>query len=62
MQTYNALAQQEAIFKENEFFINPEFMNFNLTENGMVGVDFASKIDPSLISYKKAVETQPVEQ
>jgi len=62
IQTYNALAQQEVVFKENEFFKNPEFSNITLTDNGSIKVDFVTTIDPSLISYKKVMESLTPDQ
>lgn len=56
IQTYNALAQQEAIFKESEYLKNPAFTNISLNQYGGVEVEFSSTLDPSLISYKKAIE------
>src|ERR1700733_5299095 len=34
--TYNALAQQEAVFSANQFIQNPQFSNFNLGVNGTI--------------------------
>ena len=55
-QTYNALADQGRIFSENEFVLNEEFSNFELADSGNVRVKFFANIDPTLVSYKKAVE------
>ena len=55
-QTYNALAEQEDAFSKNEFIKNPQFSNFGQGVNGLVTADFISDLDPTLISYKKAVE------
>ena len=50
--TYNALAQQEAIFRENEFIKDPQFSNFELSESGNVSVKFFASIDLALVLYK----------
>ena len=55
-QTYNALAQQNDIFLKNSFIKDPQFSNFELAENGNIKVKFTTSIDPSLISYKRAIE------
>ncbi|MSU45177.1 MAG: hypothetical protein EXS47_00900 [Candidatus Zambryskibacteria bacterium] len=62
VQTYNALAQQEVIFKQNEFFKNPQFSGLALAENGTVSIEFSTMLDPFLISYKKALESLPLDQ
>jgi hypothetical protein len=62
VQTYNALAEQQVIFSENEFVKSPQFSDFNLSDNGNVLVNFVATIDPMLISYKKAVEALPATQ
>ena len=65
-QTYNALAQQEDIFSKNEFIKNPKIGTFALGDNGFINADFSSTLDPSLISYKKSLDslssTQPFTQ
>jgi hypothetical protein len=55
-QTYNALAQQLAAFSENSYIKKPRFTDFALSENGNIKTKFTAVIDPSLVSYKKAVE------
>lgn len=60
--TYNALAQQEVIFRQSEFFKNPLFSGLSLTENGTVSIEFSATIDPALISYKKTLESLPLDQ
>ncbi len=57
VQTYNALAQQQDIFSKNEFIKNPQFSNFNLSDNGYIAVAFSATIDPMLVSYKKAIDS-----
>lgn len=61
VQTYNALAQQETIFSQSEFFKNPKFSSLSLSENGAVLVEFTAKLDPSVVSYKKALESAPLD-
>jgi hypothetical protein len=60
IQTYNALAEQQNVFLNNEFMKDPVFSDFNLGDNGYLSVKFSSKLDPSLVSYKKMVESIPL--
>ncbi|MCX6702234.1 MAG: hypothetical protein NTX96_03530, partial [Candidatus Zambryskibacteria bacterium] len=60
IQTYNALAEQQDIFLKNEFIKNPVFSNFNLGDNGYILVNFSANIDPNLLSYKKMIESMPL--
>lgn len=53
---YNSLAEQSSIFAKSDYLKNNQFSNFVLAENGNIRVEFASVIDTSLISYKKAIE------
>lgn len=62
VQSYNALAQQEKIFSESEFLRDQSFSTISLIENGQVSLEFSAKIDSSLISYKKAIESLPLDQ
>lgn len=55
VQSYNALAQQQEIFFENDYLKEPRFSGMALTENGFVNVNFETKLDPSLVSYKQAI-------
>lgn len=54
-QNYSALRAQADLFSQSDFIKNPVFSNFDLAENGNVTFKFESTIDPTLISYKKAV-------
>lgn len=56
-QSYNALAAQADVFSKSEFIKNPVFSDFALSETGMVTVKFTATIDPSLISYKRLVDS-----
>lgn len=60
VQTYNALAEQQNVFLNNEFMKEPVFSDFNLGDNGYLLVKFSSRLDPSLVSYKKMVESIPL--
>ena len=60
VQTYNALAEQQDVFLNNEFMKDPVFSDFNLGDNGYLSVKFSSRLDPSLVSYKKMVESIPL--
>ena len=56
VQTYNALAEQQDVFSKSEFIKNPVFSNFNLGDNGYITIAFSATIDPTLISYKRAIQ------
>jgi hypothetical protein len=60
IQTYNALAEQQDAFLKNESMKNPGFSDFNLGDNGYISVNFSSKIDPGYVSYKKMLESIPL--
>ena len=62
VQTYNALAEQDQIFNNSEFIKDPKFSDFNLGDNGYIAVNFSANIDPDLLSYKKAIESLPLNQ
>ncbi len=62
VQSYNALAQQQEIFFSNDYLKDPKFSGMSLTENGFINVNFETKLDPSLVSYKQAVSALPVNQ
>ncbi len=61
VQTYNALAQQGELFANTEFIKKSEFSNFDLGDNGYISFDIIAEIDPNLISYKKNIESQPLQ-
>ena len=60
VQTYNALAEQQDIFLKNESIKEPTFSNFNLGDSGYILVSFSAKVDPNFVSYKKTVESLPL--
>jgi len=53
--TYNALAQQELVFSQNQFIKNPKFSDFVLGDNGTITANFFATLDPGLVSYAKVV-------
>ena len=55
VQTYNALAEQQSIFLNDQSMINPTFYDFTLADNGYIIFSFTSTFDPSLISYKNSL-------
>ena len=55
-QSYNALAQQSDLFSKTVFIQKPNFENFNVLENGNITSKFSAVIDPSIFSYKNAVD------
>lgn len=57
IQTYNALAEQQSVFSQNEYLKETTFTNFNLAENGYIQVNFTAKIVPALLSYKRSIES-----
>ncbi len=54
--TYNALAEQEAVFSANESVKSSAFTDFTLGDNGQISAKFFAKLDPALISYAKSIE------
>lgn len=59
---YAALASQNDILKKNELLKNPEFGDFLLSDNGFVRFHFTARLDPTLVSYKKSIESLDTEQ
>lgn len=55
-QSYNALAQQSDLFAQNSFLQNPQFSDFKLSDNGNIQFKVSATIDPTLVSYQKAIE------
>jgi hypothetical protein len=55
-QSYDALAQQASVFSQNAFIKNPDFSNFSLADNGTITFKATATVDPTLVSYKKAIE------
>ncbi|HEY4505361.1 MAG TPA: hypothetical protein VJG67_01600 [Candidatus Paceibacterota bacterium] len=62
VQTYNALAEQERIFKESDLIRDPNFGSFSLGDNGYILVNFSATLNPSLLSYKNAIESTNINQ
>lgn len=56
-QSYNAIAQQENVFKQNEFIKNLVFSDFNLDANGGITMKFFAELHPELISYKELIQS-----
>ena len=54
---YNSLTGQSDSFGQEKAFMNINFSDFGLSDQGMVTYKFNADIDPSIISYKKSVET-----
>ena len=60
---YTALAFQANIFNKSEYFREPVFSDLNLNDRGDVIFSFTAKLDPSLVSYSRQLEsTGPVEE
>lgn len=59
---YSALASQNDVLKKNELIKNPDFGDFLLSDNGFVRFHFTARLDPSLVSYKKSIESLDIEQ
>ena len=60
--SYNALADQSRIFLQNNYIINPNFLNFTLSDNGNVKSTFNASINPTLVSYKEAIKSLSINQ
>lgn len=58
VQTYNSFAYQQEVLVKNEFITNPYFDDISLSDNGNITFKFTGRIDPSLVSYKKALESR----
>ena len=59
---YVALASQNQVLKNMELVKEPEFGNFLLSDDGRVKYHFFAKLDSSLVSYKKPIESLNTEQ
>jgi hypothetical protein len=55
-QSYNALTEQYNIFDGSGLIKNQSFSNFSLASDGNISFKFSADVDPSVISYKNAVE------
>lgn len=56
-QNYNTFAYQEQVLSSNEYIKNPSYTEISLTPNGNIRFKFSGRIEPSLVSYKKGVES-----
>lgn len=57
VQTYNAFAYQQEVLAKSDFVINPSFTDISLSDDGNIKFKFSGRIDQSLVSYKKALES-----
>ena len=60
--TYNAIAEQSDTFNQNGFFKNQTFNDFSLTDTGTVRAKYLTNLSPELISYKKLIEDNSLDQ
>jgi hypothetical protein len=60
--SYNALTDQSDIFRNNEYIVNPSFDSFSLTDTGNIKSNFIASVNPTLLSYKEAMEALHVDQ
>ncbi len=60
--SYNALADLSDQFLKNDFVKGQIFSNFNLVDNGNVKVNIFATLDPSLTSYKRALDVKGATQ
>lgn len=58
VQTFNSFAYQQEVLAKNEFIKNPSFDEISLLDNGNISFKFTGRIDPTLVSYKKALESR----
>lgn len=56
--SYNALAYQEMVLRQNEFLKDISFSEINLGETGSIRFKLESRINPDVVSYKKIIDTQ----
>ncbi|HRH26625.1 MAG TPA: hypothetical protein PLZ99_00495 [Parcubacteria group bacterium] len=57
VQTYNAFAYQQEVLAKSEYVKNPTFTDISLSDDGNVKFKFSGRIEQSLVSYKKALES-----
>lgn len=55
---YSAVALQSEIFNKSPYFKEPIFADLDLDDKGNVTFSFRAKLDPSIVSYRKGVESQ----
>lgn len=60
--TYNSLAFQQDVLSKNERLSQVVFSEINLNENGNVRFRVGARLDATLVSYKKLLETLSVNQ
>lgn len=53
---YAALAFQADVFNQSQYFKNPIFSDLNLNAKGDVSFSFKTIVDPTLVSYQRAIE------
>ncbi|MEQ1561556.1 MAG: hypothetical protein ABL899_02445 [Nitrospira sp.] len=56
-QTYNALADQEDVFRKNDSLKDSYFSDLRPGINGSIAFSFKATVMPDIISYKKLVES-----
>jgi hypothetical protein len=57
---YSALALQADIFNKTKYIKSPLFTNLTLDDKGNVTFIFSAILDPSIVSYKKSIDSKPV--
>ena len=60
--SYNAVVEQQRVFSESDFLVNPTLNSFNLGDSGKVSVNFVMGVDPKLVSYKENVQPVSINQ
>jgi hypothetical protein len=58
---YSAVALQSELLNESGHFKNPVFSNLRLDREGNVLFYFTALIDPTFLSYEKAVTSAPIQ-
>lgn len=57
---YAAVSLQAQIFNKSPYMKNPIFSDLDLDDKGNVTFSFKTQLDPSIVSYKKSVNSIPV--
>lgn len=60
VKTYNSLAFQNETLSKNELLKKPVFSEINLLDSGNIKFRFSAVLDHSLVSYKKLIESLPI--
>jgi hypothetical protein len=55
--TYNAFAVQQDVFSKNELIKQPKFQSITLADNGNIKFEIFARVDSSVTSYKKLIES-----